>query len=143
MRRRPLGPMVLASVVAGAAIALTGCFSLAGKPPGRGDPGNRRLHQLAADPIFGALPLGAEGAELKLIPASHRSSVFEPSGWNGPGVTRTFESSAPAISVYEFYGERVRAEGWTAVGVGSLHVPDTWRKTYPNGALATLGRSCG
>ena len=130
-------PLVLVGVIAGAALVLTAC-SLAGKPPGRGDPGNRRLHQLAADPIFGAVPPGAEAGELKLIPASYRSSVFEPSGWNGPSVIRTFVSSAPPISVYEFYGQRARDEGWTAALVGSLHVTDRWRKAYRNGATGYL-----
>jgi hypothetical protein len=129
---------MLAGAVAGITLMLTGCGWLSGKPPGRGDPGNRRLHQLAADPIFSSLPPGAEDGELTLIPASYRRSTFEPSGWNGPGVAKTFASSAPPVSVYEFYGERARVEGWTVVGIGSLHLPSTWRKAYPNGAMGFL-----
>lgn len=132
-----LRPTVLGGVIAGAALVLTAC-SLAGKPPGHGDPGNRRLHQLAADPIFGAVPPGAEAGELRLVRASYRSSVFEASGWNGPSVIRTFESSAAPISVYEFYGQRARDVGWTAALAGSLHVTDRWRKTYRNGATGYL-----
>lgn len=114
-----------------------GC-SLFGKGPGKGDPGNRRLHQLAADPIFSVLPPGAQKAELKLIPASYQKPSFEPGGWTGPGVTRTFESSSTPRSVYEFYGQRARAEGWTPTNMNALHVAATWRRTYANGAVGSL-----
>jgi len=124
-------------VVASAALVVTGC-SLSGKPSAGGDPGNRRLHQLAGDPVFAALPPGAGGAELKLIPARYEPVSFGGGGWHGPSVIRTFESSAQPISVYEFYGERAREEGWTAALVGSLHVTDRWRKSYPNGATGYL-----
>lgn len=137
MTIRPLGPVILAGMLAGAALVASACGSPGGKPPG-GDPGNRRLHQLAADPIFAALPPGAGQPELKLTPASYQRPGFFGGGWSGPGVTRTFESSAPAISVYEFYGERAREEGWSVVGIGSLHVPSTWHKAYVNGATGYL-----
>lgn len=138
MRSRPLGPTVLAGAVATATLMLTGCSSLFGKPAGKGDPANQRLHQLAADPTFSALPPGAEHGGLKLTRARSEPVVFFGGGWHGPSVVRTFESSATPLSVYEFYGELARAGGWSVVGVGALHVPSSWHKTYPNGAVASL-----
>jgi hypothetical protein len=120
-------------VLGAALLLLAGC----GSPRG-GDPGNRRLHELAADSIFTALPPGATRTGLKLIPAAYRAPAFEPAGWDGPGLTLTFESAASPISVYSFYGRRARVDGWTAGAIGALHVTDAWRKRYPNNALATL-----
>jgi hypothetical protein len=118
-------------------LVVTGC-SLSGKPSGGGDPGNRRLHQLADDPIFSVLPPGAGRAEVKLTPARYEPVSFSGGGWHGPSVSRTFESSAEPISVFAFYGERAREEGWAAALAGSLHVTDRWRKSYPNGATGYL-----
>jgi len=110
------------------------------KPRGPGDPGNGRLHQLAADPVFDTLPPDARSPRITLNPAKWRETPFQGAGgaWDGPSVILTFQSSAPPRSIYEYYGEQAPAHGWTATLKGSLHIYDRWEKTYPNGAQATL-----
>jgi hypothetical protein len=107
-------------------------------PVGKGDANNQRLHQLAADPIFHALPRSARSAETKLSPAKWTQTGFGHGGWSGPSVTLTFESTEKPLAIYTYYGEQAPAHGWTAFLQGALHVTDRWRKTYPNGAKASL-----
>ena len=110
------------------------------KPRGEGDPGNARLHQLAADRVFDALPPDARSPRITLNPAKWRETPFQGAGgaWDGPSVLVTFQSSAGARSVFEYYGKQAPAHGWIANLKGSLHVYDRWKKTYPNGAEAWL-----
>lgn len=124
-------------LIASGAFLLAACGGMGSKPAG-GDPGDRRLHQLAADPIFGRRAPQAADAELKLVPAAYQRPGFGSGGWSGPGVTLTFASAASAESVYAFYDHSAQADGWVPAAIGSLHVTDRWRKTYPNGALGTL-----
>jgi hypothetical protein len=50
----------------------------------------------------------------------------------------TFRSDAPPAAVYRFYARRAKAAGWRARKSGALGLADTWTKTYPDGADATL-----
>jgi hypothetical protein len=111
------------------------------KPRGPGDPGNSRLHQLAADPVFDALPPDARSPSVSLNPAKWRAPAFQSAGWSGPSVILTFESSAGPRLVYEYYAEQVAEHGWIATLKGSLHIYDRWKKTYANGAQAWLSIS--
>jgi len=54
-------------------------------------------------------------------------------------VILSFESAAAPLSVYRYYDEQARANGWIAFKTGALGVTNSWRKTYPDGARATLG----
>lgn len=107
-------------------------------PAGNGDPGDRRLHQLSADPIFRALPPKATSPRITLSPAKVTATGLLARGWSGPGVTLSFESSAAPRSVFGYYREQARADGWRPQGVGALHVPVVWHKTYANGADAWI-----
>lgn len=122
-------------VTAGAALLLAACGT---NTPAGGDPGNRRLHQLAADAIFRSVAPEARHRALRLTAASYRQPGFDGGGWSGPGVALTFSSTTTARGVYAFYARRARVDGWHAVGSGSLHMTDTWRRVYRNGARATL-----
>jgi hypothetical protein len=135
--RGPRAGAVLAGAMASGALLLAACGAT-GSKPADGDLGDRRLHQLAADPIFGRRAPRAVRADLKLTPAADQPPGFGSGGWSGPGVTLTFTSAASPESVYAFYGHSAQADGWSPAATGSLHVPDRWRKTYPNGARGTL-----
>lgn len=121
---------VVATIVAVAA----GC----GGPPKGGDPGNRRLHELAADPIFAARAPGAGPVTITEIRARYVKPGFDAGGWHGPGIVVSFASAAPPRAVYGFYARSARAAGWRATSIGALHVTDAWRKTYRDGARGTL-----
>jgi hypothetical protein len=103
-------------------IAVVAC----GGPSGNPDPGDRRLHALAADPIFAELPPGAARSSWQENPAKYRRSAFEGSGWDGPSVLLTFTSSQPAPGVYGFYADRARETGWTPVQGKKLSNGLTW-----------------
>jgi hypothetical protein len=107
-------------------------------PAGKGDPGNRRLHQLADDPVFQALPPDTTSSRITLSPAKVRATGYLAVGWSGPSMTLTFETSADPRSVFEYYQEQAPAYGWRSQGVGALGVPVVWRKTYANGAEAWI-----
>ena len=99
------------AILALAASALTASCSESAPNP---DPGNRRLHALAADPIFAILPPGAVRTRWEVSPAKYQdNSIFEGSGWAGPSVILTFTSSLPPRDVYHFYSERSAEDGWT------------------------------
>jgi hypothetical protein len=125
----------LAAAVAalGAAIVVAGC----GAPAG-GDPGNRRLHELAADRVFASLPEGASRLGVKRTAARYVKPGFDGGGWHGPSVVATFASPAPAAAVYRFYGRRARASGWRPTKTDAHGEPSAWTKTFPDGAPAYL-----
>lgn len=108
------------------------------KPRGPGDPGNSRLHQLAADPVFHALPPDAHTPETTLNPAEFRAPGFQRGGWAGPSVILTFQSTAAPQTIYGYYDEQARANDWVPHSTGALHITSTWRKTYSNGAESYL-----
>jgi len=107
-----------------------------GKPPNP-DPGNRRLHALAADPIFARLPPGAVRASLQESPAKYRSGVFEGSGWDGPSVIMTFTSPRSVRDVYRFYAERAHEAGWTPWQKLSYGLTGSWLKHIAGGSSIT------
>jgi hypothetical protein len=109
-------------------------------PTKGGDPGNHRLHQLANDPIFHALPPGATSSQLILSPSKYSGTAFQSQGWIWPGVQLTFTSGAPTRSVFVYYAEKAKADGWRPTNIlPGLGVARSWEKTYQNGASATVG----
>jgi hypothetical protein len=127
---------VLLLIAAVGSLGWLGHRALNPLPAGSGDPGQRRLHQLSADPLFRALPPKATSPQLTLSPARVTVTGLLARGWSGPAVTLKFESSAAPLHVFAYYGEQARAAGWQPQGVGALRVPVVWRKTYANGATA-------
>jgi len=119
-------------------MVLAGCEP--GPPPGTGDPGDARLHLLAADPVFMVLPPEATVVgSLKETPAVWRGSLFEGSGWDGPSVTLTFMTSGSVGDAFGFFARRAVATGWrSSGGVNGLGYVWSWRKTLANQAAATL-----
>ena len=105
-------------------------------PKGDGDPGNRRLHQLAADPVFQARPPDTTSSRISLSPSKVKTTGLLAVAWSGPGVMLTLESSADPRSVFEYYREHAPAYGWRPQGLGALRLPVVWHKTYANGAEA-------
>jgi len=132
-RRRQLRRLAGAALAIGAVLP-AGCGTAAG-----GDPGGRRLHELAGDPVFAALPQGANTVKVTRTPARYRKPGFTGGGWTGPSVVVTFTSSAPPAVVFRFYAQRAAAAGWRPTAKGALGLTDRWAKTYPDGAPATLG----
>ena len=114
-------------------LLLSGC----GTPAG-GDPGGRRLKELASDHVFAALPDGATMIRTTQTKAHYRKPGFTGGGWDGPSVVVSFTSSAPPADVYRFYAQRAEAAGWRPTATGALGLTDRWAKTYSDGASATL-----
>jgi hypothetical protein len=110
-----------------------------GPLPGTGDPGNKRLNELANDPVFSALPPNASlsGPIIK-TPAQYRHSTFETSGWNGPSVEVIFVSKEPKAKIYQFYAAQAADTGWDAGNKNSDGYTRTWTKTYPDKVDAGL-----
>jgi hypothetical protein len=123
--------------LAAAALALVLLAAGCGTPAG-GDPGGRRLRELGRDPVFAARPPAATGVGVTRTPARYRRPGFQTGGWDGAGVKKTFTSTAPPAEVFRFYARRAAAAGWHAGSTGSLGLTDSWTKTYPDGAPATL-----
>ena len=121
-----------AAVLAVGSLLLSGC----GTPAG-GDPGGHRLKELANDGAFAKSPDGATGVRTTLTKAKYVKPGFTGGGWHGPGVLVGFTSTAPPADVYGFYDRRAQAAGWHPAGSGTLGT-DSWAKTYPDGASATL-----
>jgi hypothetical protein len=122
-----------AGALALGALLLGGC----GTPAG-GDPGGRRLLELGSDRVFAALPGGATAVHRTRTPARYTQPGFTAGGWRGPSVVLTFASSAQPVDVYRFFARRAAAAGWRATSSGALGLTEVWRKTYPDGAAATL-----
>lgn len=113
-------------------------LSSCGGTPAGGDPGGRRLKELASDPVFAAAPDGATGVQTTLTKAKYVKPGFTGGGWHGPGVLVTFTSTAPPADVYGFYDQSAQAAGWHPAASGGLGLTDRWAKTYADGASATL-----
>jgi hypothetical protein len=117
-----------------AAMPLAGC----GSAPSGGDPGGRRLHELAHDRVFATQPASATLVSTKTTKATYQQPGLSGGGWRGPSVVVTLTSAAPAADVYRFYGAQAAAAGWKPSARGSLGVADRWSKTFPDGGAATL-----
>lgn len=110
-----------------------------GPPVGSGDPGNKRLNELSADPVFVGLPTGAVlSGPIARTPAHYRQPAFQTGGWDGPSVVVTFVSNQPASAIYQFYESQAADTGWHATSRGALGYIDTWTKTYSDNATAYL-----
>jgi hypothetical protein len=105
--------LLAAAGLAATSAAAAACGGI-GKPPNP-DPGSRRLHALAADPVFARLPPGAVRTSWQENPAKYRSDLFGGSGWDGPSVILTFTSPQSVLDVYRFYAERAHEAGWTPI----------------------------
>lgn len=119
-----------------AAVALSLLLLLGGAcgpSAGPGDPGNHRLSQLRADPVFALLPPGAQlSRPVQEIPAKWQDNgLFEPSGWNGPAVTMTLVDSDLPQTVFAFYAAQANGAGWVGNGNVRYGYPQAWTKTFP------------
>ncbi|MHB8288450.1 MAG: hypothetical protein ACYDEY_04290 [Acidimicrobiales bacterium] len=128
---------LIASAVVLLALGLSACTPGAwGPPPGTGDPGNVRLHQLRANPIFSMLPPGAVRTSIKLHPA--RWDNFY-GGWSGMGVDEYFISTAPPAQVFSFFNAKATKLGWhpSRFNVSNPGGP-FWSKRLPGGDDASM-----
>lgn len=130
MTRATLIALLFASALAGA-----GCGS---STPAGGDPGDKRLHALRADPAVASTPPGAQGVETRETKATYRKPGFDAGGWDGPSVIVTFTSSDGPAEVYRYYARRAEAAGWQPTAKGSLNLADRWAKTFDGNAPARL-----
>jgi hypothetical protein len=126
------------TVMAGVALALLSGCAGSNSIPG-GDPGNKKLHILARDPIFQLLPSDAHAeGPARLTPARYAQPGIDGGGWHGPAVTLKFDSPASPQSVFAFYTDRGRTTGWSETGSRNvLGFPQVWIKRIP-GSTAYL-----
>jgi hypothetical protein len=117
--------LLAAAGLAATSAAAAACGRIGNPNP---DPGNRRLHALAADPVFARLPPGAVRTSWQENPAKYRSNVFEGSGWHGPSVILTFTSPQPVREVYRFYAEQAQEASWTPWQKLSNGFTGSWSK---------------
>ncbi|WP_419999259.1 hypothetical protein [Streptomyces boninensis] len=95
-----------------AAGGLTTACAIHRRPP-HPDPGNKRLHRLASEPILTALPPAAKRTAREEKPATYsKGSIFEAGAWSGGHVTATFTSTLSVRDVYHFYAELADNSGW-------------------------------
>jgi hypothetical protein len=130
MTRAMLIALLFASALAGA-----GC---GGSTPAGGDPGDKRLHALRADPAIASPPPGAQSVVTRETKATYRKPGFDAGGWDGPSVIVNFTSSGSPTAVYRYYAQRAEAAGWQATAKGALNLADRWAKTFDGNAPATL-----
>jgi hypothetical protein len=120
--------------MATAGVVLAACAP--GPPPGTGDPGNVRLHELQADPVVKELPPDSHLISRKSSPASWDTTY---GGWSGPAVTVEFTSSLTIQQVFDFYttlaAEAGRHSSGSSSDFGLLHY---WDKTYPSDNKADM-----
>jgi hypothetical protein len=116
-------------------LLISGC---GGSKAAGGDPGGRRLKELAADAVFAAKPQGATTFHVAQTPAKYAKPGFTGGGWHGPSVVVSFTSTTPTADVYRFYAQQAQAASWQPTASGSLGMTDRWAKTYADGATATL-----
>jgi hypothetical protein len=122
------------ALIAFGALTLAGC----GDPPAGGDPGGKRLKELAGDRVFSARPANAKLVSVVKTKAAYTKPGFDGGGWRGPSIVVTFTSAARPVDVYRFYGIHAAGNGWRPLASGALRVTDRWTKIYPDGARATM-----
>ena len=130
-------PTVLVAAITLTIVTLAACGSSAAP----GDPGNKRLDQLSADPIFAELPSGAELiGHMEKTPAKWQDNGwFEPSSWNGPAVRITFVDSDAPDAAFSFYANLATTSGWVSNGNTKDGYPVAWTKKFPSGWEGSLG----
>ena len=121
--------LLAAGGLAATCAAAAACGGI-GNPNPNPDPGSRRLHALAADPVFARLPPGAVRTSLQENPAKNRGGGWfaGSTGWDGPSVTLTFTSSQSVRDVYRFYAEQAHQAGWTPWQKLSNGLTGSWSK---------------
>jgi hypothetical protein len=135
-RRLPLssGRQTVAAVVLACVSLLVACSS---SHPGA-DPGNRRLHQLAAEPVLQQLPPGSTKLGEQQVPAHWVTPAFGAGGSQGALVEVTFTSTASIVDVYTDIRRRAEASGWVAVTSDSTGLTNAWSKPYSDAVIASL-----
>ena len=109
------------------------------RQPANPDPGDKHLNELAADPIFAALPPQAVPAGTLVRRPAFQTAVFGGHVWNGPSVSLTFTSTQSPGSVFTYYANRATSGDWVPNGNKNvLGYPEVWEKTYPGGVHAGL-----
>ncbi len=92
-------------------------------PPGTGDPGHVRLHEVMAQPILKALP---SGSKVLSIESSEPQWDYTYGGWSGLGVTEDFEVPDTAnavqttVQVASFFIATASKYGWHGNNAGVL-----------------------
>lgn len=123
--------LLAAAGLAATSAAAAACGGIGSFP--NPDPGNRRVHALAADPVFARLPPGAVRTSWQEKPAKNRGGgwfgLAGTTGWDGPSVILTFTSSQSVRDVYRFYAERAHEAGWTPNPGKTLSNGLTWAWT--------------
>jgi hypothetical protein len=134
--------IVFAAVFIAALVVLVLTRQIVYQWPPCGDPGNKRLNELANDAVFASLPPGTHLIDpLVQTPAEYQQHAFEASGCVGATVVMTFESDQPQATIYQFYAVQAANAGWHAEGKGSYGYTDAWFKTYSDNAGADLNLS--
>ena len=129
----------LRKLLVGAAVLFALSLAACGQSPapGTGDPGNFRLHQLRANPIFSVLPPGAVRISIKLHPAEW-DSIFR--YWGPIMVDEHFTSTAPPAQVFSFFNAEATKFGWQPANTNASHpVVPIWSKRLPGGDDAGMG----
>jgi hypothetical protein len=129
------------AITASLAVALGGLAQACAfnRLPSNPDPANKHLNELAADPIFAALPPNAAVAGSLVRSPAFQTSIFGGHVWHGPGVTLRFTSTQPPSSVFTYYANLATSAGWVPNGNKNvLGYPEDWDKTYLGGVHATL-----
>jgi hypothetical protein len=125
----------LIALLSASAVASVGCGA---STPAGGDPGDKRLLALRADPAVASPPPGAQSIVKRETKATYRKPGFDAGGWDGPSVIVTFTSSAGPAEVYGYYAQRAEAAGWQPTAKGALDVADRGAKTFDGNAPARL-----
>lgn len=125
----------LIALLSASAVAGVGCGA---STPAGGDPGDKRLHALRADPAVASPPPGAQSVATRETKATYRKPGFDAGGWDGPSVVVTFMSSAGPSEVFRYYARRAEAAGWQPTAKGALDLADRWAKTFDGNAPARL-----
>jgi hypothetical protein len=112
-----------------------------GEPTKPVDPGDRLLHELAAEPVFAALPNGATRIDRKDSPSSWSPGV-EGGHWTTPLVLITFTSTLPLSALNTEFDAYVKPLGWRLDTRDPPPPDDTrWKKKLPDGTVAHLDLS--
>ncbi|WP_344368038.1 hypothetical protein [Arthrobacter humicola] len=111
-------------------------------PHSDSDPGDQKLHMLAADPVMADLPAGLVKTKEKDAPAHYETPVFGSGGSFGASVVVSFTSAASLPDIYKMVGDNAARNGWVGTAVDSTGMTDRWAKTYPEGSVSALLLTC-